>query len=317
MPPPGATTPDLSCTIAGVRFPLCLMNASGALCVTRAELEALGRSRTGAIVTKSMTLESRKGNPEPRYHPFAGGSINSMGLPNLGYQVYAELIPELKKSFKKPVVASVAGLCEDDFPEIARTISKAGPDLIEVNLSCPNIPGKPQIGYDFEASERLIRRVRSVVDRPMGVKLPPYFDPAHHAAMAEVLKRAPVDFLSLINSVGNALVIDPDRESVVIKPKGGFGGLGGAVIKPVALANVRAFWKAFEGRIPIIGVGGVMSGTDVFEHLLAGASAVQVGTALVEEGPAVFDRIAAELQVVLQKKGYPSVTAVVGRLKEL
>jgi dihydroorotate dehydrogenase (fumarate) len=316
MRPPGDTTSDLSCTIAGVRFSLCLMNASGALCVTREELEALGRSRAGAIVTKSMTLESRSGNPEPRYYPFDGGSLNSMGLPNLGYQAYAELIPSLK-AFKKPMIASVAGLCEDDFPEIARTISKAGPDLIEVNLSCPNIPGKPQIGYDFEASERLIRRVRSVVDRPMGVKLPPYFDPAHHAAMVEVLKRAPVDFLSLINSVGNALVIDPERESVVIKPKGGFGGLGGAVIKPVALANVRAFWKAFEGRIPIIGVGGVRSGTDVFEHLLAGASAVQVGTALVEEGPVVFDRIAAELQAVLKKKGYPSATAVVGRLKEL
>jgi len=292
------------------------MNASGALCVTREELEALGRSRAGAIVTKSMTLEARAGNPEPRYFPFAGGSLNSMGLPNLGYQAYAELIPTLK-AFGKPVIASVAGLCEDDFPTIARAISRAGPDLIEVNLSCPNIPGKPQIGYDVEASERLIRRVRAVVDRPMGVKLPPYFDPAHHAAMAEVLKRAPVEFLSLINSVGNALVIDSERESAVIKPKGGFGGLGGAVIKPVALANVRAFWKAFEGRVPVIGVGGVMSGTDVFEHLLAGASAVQVGTALVEEGPGVFERLAGELQAVLEKKGYPAAAAAVGRLKEL
>jgi dihydroorotate dehydrogenase (fumarate) len=151
----------------------------------------------------------------------------------------------------------------------------------------------------------------------MGVKLPPYFDPAHHAAMAEVLKRTPVEFLSLINSVGNALVIDPEREAVVIKPKGGFGGLGGSVIKAVALANVRAFWKAFDGRIPIIGVGGVTSGTDVFEHLLAGASAVQVGTALVEEGTGVFDRLAAELRDVLKKKSYPSATSVVGRLKEL
>lgn len=316
MSPPASTNPDLSTTIAGVRFPLCLMNASGALCVTRQELEALGRSRAGAIVTKSMTLEMRTGNPEPRYYPFAGGSINSMGLPNLGYRAYAELIPALK-AFGKPVIASVAGLCEDDFPTIARAINRAGPDLIEVNLSCPNIPGKPQIGYDVEASERLIRRVRAVVDRPMGVKLPPYFDPAHHAAMAGVLNRAPVDFLSLINSVGNALVIDPDRESVVIKPKGGFGGLGGAVIKPVALANVRAFWKAFDGRVSIIGVGGVVSGIDAFEHLLAGASAVQIGTALVEEGPGVFDRIAGELHSVLEKKGYPSAAAVVGRLKEL
>jgi dihydroorotate dehydrogenase (fumarate) len=309
-------TVDLSCTIAGIHFPLCLMNAAGALCVTNEELKALGRSRAGAIVTKSMTLEARTGNPEPRYFSFAGGSINSMGLPNLGYRAYAELIPTLK-TFRKPIIASVAGLCEDDFPEIARTIAHAGPDLVEVNLSCPNLPSKPQIGYDFEASERVIRRVRAVVGCPLGVKLPPYFDPAHHAAMAEVLKRAPVDFLSLINSVGNALVIDPDRESVVIKPKGGFGGLGGPAIKPVALANVRAFWKAFDGRIPIIGVGGVVSGADAFEHLLAGASAVQIGTALVEEGPKVFDRIASELQGMLKKKGYPSATAVVGCLKEL
>jgi dihydroorotate dehydrogenase (fumarate) len=292
------------------------MNASGALCVTREELEALGRSQSGAIVTKSMTREPRTGNPEPRYFAFPEGSINSMGLPNLGYHAYAELIPSLK-AFGKPVIASVAGLCEDDFPEIARTISKAAPDLIEVNLSCPNIPGKPQIGYDFDASERVIRRVRAVADRPIGVKLPPYFDPAHHAAMAEVLRRTPVDFLSLINSVGNALVIDPEGESVVIKPKGGFGGLGGAMIKPVALANVRAFWKAFHGRIPIIGVGGIGSGTDVFEHLLAGASAVQIGTALVTEGPEVFARIGRELQTILTKKGYRGIEPVVGRLKEL
>jgi dihydroorotate dehydrogenase (fumarate) len=308
--------PDLSTTIAGVRFPLCLMNASGALCVTREELEALGRSQAGAIVTKSMTRESRTGNPEPRYFAFSEGSVNSMGLPNLGYRAYAEIIPTLK-AFGKPVIASIAGLCEEDFPEIARTISKAQPDLLEVNLSCPNIAGKPQIGYDFDASERVLRQVRAVCGGPIGVKLPPYFDPAHHAAMAEVLRRVPVDFLSLINSVGNALVIDPELESVVIKPKGGFGGLGGAMIKPVALANVRAFWKAFQGRIPIIGVGGVRSGTDAFEHLLAGASAVQIGTTLVEEGLKVFDRIQQELQGVLARKSYHGVQSVVGRLREL
>src|SRR5436309_13364645 len=103
------------------------MNASGALCVTREELEALGRSRTGALVTKSMTLEARTGNPEPRYYPFAGGSINSMGLPNLGYRGYAELIPALKP-VKKPVIGSGAGLCEDDFADTARRNDRAGPD---------------------------------------------------------------------------------------------------------------------------------------------------------------------------------------------
>jgi dihydroorotate dehydrogenase (fumarate) len=201
--------------------------------------------------------------------------------------------------------------------EIATLINKSRPDLIEVNLSCPNIPGEPQIGYDAEASERLLRRVRSVVSVPMGVKLPPYFDPAHQDKMARVIRGVQVDFLSLINSVGNGLVVDPERESVVIKPKGGFGGLGGLMIKPVALANVRAFWKLFQGRLPIIGVGGVMNGTDAFEHFLCGASAVQIGTALVEEGCEVFDRLEKELGDVLEKKGYRSATSCCGKLKEL
>jgi len=243
---------DLSTTIAGVRFPSCFMNAAGALCVTRDELVALGQSESGAIVTKSMTVEPRQGNPEPRYYGFPGGSINSMGLPNLGYRAYAELIPDLKR-FGKPVIASVAGLCEDDFPTIAAAINAAQPDLIEVNLSCPNIPGKPQIGYDPDTSERVIKRVRSLITVPMGLKLPPYFDPAHHEVMGKVIGRHGVDFLNMINSVGNGLVVDPEREAVVIKPKGGFGGLGGRIIKPVALANVRAFYKLFQGKIPIIG----------------------------------------------------------------
>ena len=307
---------DLSTTIAGVKFPSCLMNASGALCATREELESLGRSRSGAIVTKSMTLEPRQGNPEPRYIRIAGGSINSMGLPNLGYKTYAELIPQLKR-FNKPVIASVAGLCEDDFIAIAETITQSLPDLIEINLSCPNIPGKPQIGYDPEDSERLLHRVRKIITVPMGVKLPPYFDPAHHSIMAKVIKRTGVDFLNLINSVGNGLVVDPDRESVVIKPKGGFGGLGGTLIKPVALANVRAFWRLLGESCPIIGTGGVVGGMDAFEHFLCGASAVQIGTQLVEEGISVFERVERELVGVLEAKSYRSPGECRGRLKEL
>lgn len=307
---------DLSATIAGVKFPSCFMNASGALCVTREELLGLGRSRSGAIVTKSMTVEPRAGNPEPRYYGFPGGSINSMGLPNLGYRAYAELIPELKQ-FGKPVIASIAGLCENDFLIMAREINQAHPDLVEVNLSCPNIPGKPQIAYDPADSERLLKRVRPLITVPMGVKLPPYFDPAHHAVMADVIRRSGVDYLNLINSVGNGLVVDPKRETVVIKPKGGFGGLGGSLIKPVALANVRAFWKLLEGQVPIIGTGGVMQGVDALEHVLCGASAVQVGTILVEEGVAVFERLERELIAELAMRGKQSLQECRGKLKEL
>lgn len=307
---------NLSTTIAGVTFPTCIMNAAGACCVTQEELEALGESHAGAIVTKSMTPQPREGNPGPRYVGFPGGSINSMGLPNLGYPAYASLIPELQR-FKKPVVASVAGLNPQDFIEAAKAIELAKPDLVEVNLSCPNIPGKPQIGYDIEASRKLLLELQECLTIPMGVKLPPYFDPVHHEAMAGMLKQTNVAFLSLINSVGNGLVVDPESETVVIKPKGGFGGIGGTMIKPVALANVRAFWKLFQGSMPIIGVGGVVTGTDVFEHLLCGASAVQVGTTLVEEGLTAFERLEKELSEVLTKKGYASVEDCRGKLKEL
>ncbi|MYF24131.1 MAG: dihydroorotate oxidase, partial [Nitrospira sp. SB0678_bin_10] len=258
----------------------------------------------------------RQGNPEPRYYSFPGGSINSMGLPNLGYPAYAAIIPILRQ-FGKPIIASVAGLSPPDFLEAARAITAASPDLIEVNLSCPNIPGKPQIGYDVEASRALLLELKDIVTVPIGVKLPPYFDPVHHEAAARMLQDVGVDFLSLINSVGNGLVVDPDEECVVIKPKGGFGGLGGAIIKPVALANVRAFWKLFDGRMPIIGTGGIVSGADVFEHILCGASAVQIGTALVDEGVGVFERLEKELGELLQRKGYASLMDCRGALQEL
>jgi dihydroorotate dehydrogenase (fumarate) len=229
-----------------------------------------------------------------------------MGLPNLGYAAYAKMIPELRQ-FGKPIVASIAGFQMDDFVEIAKAINEVKPDLLEVNLSCPNIPGKPQIGYDAEATERLLNKIRNVVSVPMGVKLPPYFDPAHHDMLAQVLDRVQVSFITVINSVGNALVM----------PKGGFGGLGGRIIKPVALANVRAFWKLLGDHIPIIGTGGVETGRDVFEHVLCGASAVQIGTALVEENVSVFERLERELTQWLQQKGYSSLMACRGKLKEL
>lgn len=308
---------NLSANIAGVHFPNCIMNAAGARCVTQEELEALGRSHAGAIVTKSMTPLSRSGNPEPRYVSFAGGSINSMGLPNLGFPAYAKIIPSLRK-FEKPIIASIAGLSEQDFYEAAEAINAVKPDLMEVNLSCPNLPGKPQIGYDFDTSKHMLSKLRRIVTVPMGVKLPPYFDPAHHAAVGMMLKEVGgITFLSLINSVGNGLVVDPEKECAVIKPKGGFGGLGGRIIKPVALANVRAFWKQFEGQLPIIGTGGIETGIDVFEHVLCGATAVQVGTVLMEEGLGAFDRLAKELAAVLEQKGYQSLDECRGKLKEL
>ncbi|HEY7294575.1 MAG TPA: dihydroorotate oxidase [Dehalococcoidia bacterium] len=308
--------PELVAQIGGVRIAPLLMNASGPNCTTLVQLAALAQSAAGAIVTKSMTREPRAGNAEPRYRDLPFGSINSMGLPNLGYLEYCRLLPGLRE-LGKPVVASIAGFSLDDYVTIVQATSEAGFDLIEVNLSCPNIAGEPQVGYDFVHSEEVLAAVRAVCRRPLGVKLPPYFDPVHHERMAAIVNRSGVDFLTLINSVGNALVIDADSETPVIHPRGGFGGLGGEYVKPVALANVRAFYTLTGGAIPIIGVGGAYTGRDVFEFLLAGASAVQLGTAYMQEGTGIYARVAAELAALLAAKGYANATDAVGKLKPL
>ena len=207
------------------------------------ELLALAARDPGAIVTKvDDSRTTGRGESGTSLLWFPGGSINSMGLPNLGYRAMQELIPELKQ-FGKPVIASIAGLCEDDFLTMARVINQARPDLIEVNLSCPNIPGKPQIAYDAADAERLLKRVRPLITVPMGVKLPPYFDPAHHAVMAEVIGRGHVDYLNLINSVGNGLVIDPTRDRPVIKPKGRVWRIGRSGDQACSIGQCAAFWK--------------------------------------------------------------------------
>jgi dihydroorotate dehydrogenase (fumarate) len=307
---------DLSASLAGVRLASCLMNAAGPGCTTLAELEGLGVSAAGAIVTKSMTRLPRGGNPEPRYRDVPLGSINSMGLPNLGVDEYCRLLPGLRE-FGKPVVASVAALGADELAPAVRLASDAGFDLIEANLSCPNLIGHPIVAYDLPTFERVLRDVRAACSRPLGVKLPPYFDRVHQEQVADVLLRCRVDFITVINSVPNALLVDLERETPLIHPKDGFGGLGGEYVKPVALANVNAFHTLTGGSLPIIGVGGIYSGRDAAEFLLAGACAVQLGTVYAQEGTPVFARIAAELDAVLSTKGAGAAHELVGRLRPL
>ncbi|MDQ7023799.1 MAG: dihydroorotate oxidase [Candidatus Gracilibacteria bacterium] len=256
---------------------------------------------------------------EPRYVDLEMGSINSMGLPNLGYKKYIEFSEILKQKYNKPVFTSVSGMCMGDFPKMVKEFQENSQvDFIEVNLSCPNVIGKPQIAYDFEATENILCLVENLGDKPIGLKLPPYFDPIHTNQVAEIIAKHPkIKFLTCINSVGNTLFINPEKEEVVIKPKGGFGGLGGTYIKPIALANVRAFYKILGNKVKIIGVGGIYSGRYVFEFLLAGASLVQLGTSFVQQGAEVFERINNELINYLKERGYKNAEDSIGKLKEL
>lgn len=316
----------MSCKIGNVEINPCIMNASGPRCITEDELNEIANSESGAIVTKTMTLESRKGNPEPRYFADDLGSINSSGLPNLGYKEYSRIISKLKSKMaknkisksklSKPIIASISGMKYEDFSIICKELSKVA-DIIEVNLSCPNLVGKPQIAYDFETSEKLLEELRSIIKVPMTVKLPPYLDTAYRKQMADILLKSKVDGITLINSIGHTLIIDPDKEETVIKPNNGLGGLGGKYIKPVALGNIWGFYSFIGKKIPIIGVGGIYSGKDAYEHILAGASAVQIATAYQEEGTEVFSRVKQELEQILRDKNVRDIKDKIGKLKIL
>lgn len=302
--------------IAGVKLDSYICNASGPLDSTLEELENIANSKSSAIVMKSCTIEPREGNQEPRYIRLPLGSIQSMGLPNLGYQEYVKFASQLKK-YNKPIIASVAGLFVEDYKKMIEAFQNSDVDLIEVNLSCPNIEGKPQIAYDFEQTEKVLFKISDLGKKPIGLKLPPFYDFVHHKQIANLIKKYKISFITCINSVGNALVIDSESETPVIKPKKGFGGLCGDYIKPIALANVRVFYELLENKVSIFGVGGIKTGTDAFEFLLAGADAVQVATIFEKEGQGCFARINSELEEILQRKGYKSIEEAKGKLKYL
>ncbi len=291
------------------------MNASGVCCTQASELNKLAASSVAAIVTKSCTLDFRAGNPEPRYANIPFGSINSMGLPNNGIQYYLNYIIENEKKYNKLIILSIAGLTHKENIELLKIANKSEQlKLIEFNLSCPNIAGKPQTGYDVEATNSLLTEAFNICLKPIAVKLPPYFDMVHFEEIANVLRKFPLAYLSCVNSIGNGLFVDFENDSTVIKPKNGYGGIGGLYIKPTALANVNKFYNLLP-EIDIVGCGGVQNGQDVFEHLLCGASMIQIGTTLWNEGVGCILRIENELKYIMQQKEFTCINDFKGKLK--
>ena len=309
--------PSLRTQIAGFSFDNCLMNAAGVACMTVEELEEVRQSAAGSFVTKTATLEARTGNPEPRYRDVPLGSINSMGLPNQGIDYYLDYLLSLQESHpERTFFLSLIGMSPDETHTLLKKVQNSGfKGITELNLSCPNVPGKPQIAYDFETTERILGEAFGYFDKPLGIKLPPYFDIVHFDQAAEVFNRHPLKFVNCVNSIGNGMYIED--ESVVIRPKNGFGGIGGEYIKPTALANVHAFYQRLNPSIQIIGTGGVYTGRDAFEHILCGASMVQIGTALHQQGVEVFERVSLGLKAIMVQKGYETLEDFKGKLKYL
>ena len=332
---------DLSVEIANgkIHLPFCLYNASGPRSGTIEALQKVAQSKSGAVLTKSATLLSQSGNPLPRTHHAIDGiaSFNSEGLPNNGidYYISPETINTVLDSasfIDKPYIVSLSGKCLSDNLEMIRKVASS-PQCskiasIELNLACPNVIGKPIIGYDMNQMKDTLEQVSAVkaeclqkknfVVPPMGVKLPPYLDFSHFHAVADLLNQYAhiVAYVVSINTIGNALCIDGQHmESPFISSNSGFAGLSGPAVKYTALANVRKLRELLLPTIDVVGVGGISSGQDVYDMILAGATCCQTATTHWKEGSICFDRIHQELTTILRQKGHSSIRQVCNKLQ--
>jgi len=291
--------------IAGLQLRNPFILAAGILGISGHTLRRVAEAGAGAVVTKSLGLEPRTGYPNPTIVETPCGLLNAMGLPNPGIGALKEEVEEVKKT-NVPVIASVYGCSESDYAEAANRAEKVGADAVELNVSCPHVEevGK-QIGQDPDAVASVTASVKRRVRFPVIVKLTP-----NVTDIVKIAKRAAeagADAITAINTV-SAISIDIDVQRPILAA--GTGGLSGPAIKPIALRCVYEIHKAIE--VPLIGCGGVTTWRDAVEFFLAGASAVQVGTAIMYRDLEVFSELQKGVKEYLEAKRYESIAQLVG-----
>lgn len=312
---------NLSVDLCGIKLRNPLMLASGIMGVSGELLRKVALSGAGAVITKSIGVKPRRGyNPPVIEEVGPGLLLNAMGLPNPGYKEFSEEIKIVKET-KVPVIANIFGFTESDFIEVAKGMEKAGVDMLEVNLSCPHRmkEGKTSlefIGQDPEKTRKITKAVKKAVDIPIIVKLTP--NVANISAVAEAAIEAGADAISAINTV-RALHIDIERKAPVLSNV--IGGMSGWALKPVAVrcvAEIALRIKDKNLKVPVVGVGGIWSGEDAIEMIMAGAKCVQIGTAIMYRGHEIFKEVAKEMKDFMVKNGYGNVNDLVGlALKEI
>ena len=303
--------PDLSLDFLGMQLKNPLVLASGVLGTSPSLMARCARSGAGAITSKSCGPEARQGHANPVALAWEGGVLNAIGLTNPGAQAELPLLRETRQRLRAlgvPLFASIFAPTARAFGEVARVIAEAGPDLIEVNISCPNVGS--EFGMPFSASAasagEVTRAVRRAVDLPISIKLAPNVPDIGAIALAAEGEGA--DAITAVNTLP-AMLIDAYAGRPVLKNR--TGGLSGPALKPVALRCVAEI--AARVKLPIIGTGGVSTGLDAVEMLMAGATLVGVGSALYPEGPKVFGRIAKEVQAFMADEGYLSLEELRGK----
>jgi len=297
--------PDLSVNIAGLRIKNPTILASGVLGVSGRTLRRVADSGAGAVVTKSCGINPREGFPNPTVVEVPCGLLNALGLPNPGVEAMREEIAEAKHS-KIPVIASIYGFSKNDYVEAAGIAEEAGADAVELNVSCPHVKEVGvEIGQKDDLVAEVISAVKSEVDVPVIVKLSP--NVSNIVAIGSAAERSGADALCAINTV-RAMAIDIDVKKPILGAK--IGGLSGPAIKPIA---VRCIFELYEAvKIPIMGCGGVTDWQDAVEFLLAGAVAIQIGTAIIHKDLAVFKEIEHGLAEYMREGGFRRLDELVG-----
>lgn len=299
---------NLSVNICGVEFKNPLIAASGTFGFGREYNEFYPISMLGGISTKGTTLKPRLGNPTPRIAETPSGILNAVGLQNPGVEHFIKYdLPFLKESGTK-IIANVAGSSFGDYEEICSRLNGLV-DMIELNISCPNVKeGGVAFGIKPESVEEITKRVKAkLVDTPLMVKLSP--NVASISDNARAAEFGGADCISLINTL-TGMAIDLERRKPIIANV--TGGMSGPAVKPVALRMVYEACKAV--KIPVIGLGGISNYRDVLEFMLVGARAVQVGTANFTN-PMVMPQILEDLEEYMIKNGIDDINDVVGQIK--
>lgn len=297
---------DLRAHLAGIELANPFLLASGVWGESGASLRGAYDAGAAAVITKSIGLHPRPGYPNPTIETYdRWGFLNAMGLPNPGIDEYPAEIA-IARSAGVPVIGSVFAGTAEQFAEVARRMAATGILALELNLSCPHAEGLgSEIGCDPEAVEAITRAVVREVAVPVIAKLTP--NTHDIAALARAAERGGAKAVSAVNTL-RALSIDVRLRRPTLSH--GLGGLSGSALKPVGLASVWQIYRAVQ--IPVIGVGGIMTAEDALEYIMAGARAVQVGTAVAFDGIRVFRSLVRGLDQLLDELGIGRLEDAVG-----
>ena len=281
--------------------------ASGILGYSSESLQRIAEAGAGAVVTKSVGLEPRTGYSNPTIFQAKCGMINAMGLPNPGINDYVGEIRQMKPVLPIPLIVSVYGYSAEEYAVVSKAAEIAGADAVELNVSCPHVKETgSEIGQNPKLLKAVIYQVKATISKPVIVKLSP--NVTDIVEIAQTAADAGADALTAINTV-RAMAIDAETALPILSNKR--GGLSGPAIKPIALRCVYDIYE--EVRTPIIGCGGIATWQDAIEFLLAGASVVQIGTAIAQKKPEIFKDINRGVIAYLKKKKIGSVKEIVGQ----